>query len=353
MSKIHWITTKDPIWLAKWDEIQINHELGMFTQTSTWLNSYQAYGFDFELLLGLDEKEQILIGFGSLIVKAGPFKIYNCPWGPWRLNPDLDESALEVFLNRSKEIGAFASQINPCFFDPSAPFLEVLASKGFQNGNLLNKIYSPEHFNIITLPEVSGVESEIQLLKSFSENAKRNIKSGLKNAIEMKLAETAAEVRLAYSCFEQNAKREGYKIREWEDLEDSLTASVLNGNALIFLAKHEENIVGAIWVAKGGKMLSYIMGGVERTPKDLKVGHLLQWTCILKAAELGYSRYNISVGGSEGVVRFKSSFYPHEENSAGPKYFVISPLKHSLFKSGYSFLEKNKKLAVKILKIIR
>lgn len=353
MSKISWIITKDPIWLAKWDELQINHESGMFTQTSTWLSSYQAYGFDFELLLGLDEFDQIMIGFGNLIVKAGPFKIYNCPWGPWMNNPDLNELACEAFLNRSKEVGAFACQINPPFFDTSVSFLNVLASKGFQNGNLLNKIYSPEHFNIITLPEANGAELESQLLKSFSENAKRNIKSGLKNALEMKPAETAAEVRLAYSCFEQNAEREGYKIRAWEDLEYSLNTSVLNGNALIFLAKNEESIVGAIWVAKGGRMLSYIMGGVERTQKDLKVGHLLQWICILKAAELGYKSYNISVGGSEGVVRFKSSFYPQEMNSVGPKYFIISHLKHSLFKTGYSFLEKNKKLAVKILKFIR
>lgn len=353
MSKIHWITTKDPSWLSQWDELQINHESGMFTQTSTWLSSYQAYGFDFELLLGLDEKEQILCGFGNLIVKAGPFKIYNCPWGPWTLDTELYELACEAFFSRAKEIGAFACQINPSFFDSSAPLLNVLSSKGFQTGNLLNKIYSPVHFNILSLPEAKGVELESQLLKSFSENAKRNVKSGLKNGIEMKPVETAAEVRLAYSCFEQNAQREGYKIRDWQDLEYSLTTSVLNGNALIFLAKHEESIVGAIWVAKGGRMLSYIMGGVERTEKDLKVGHLLQWTCILKAAELGYSKYNISVGGSDGVVRFKSSFYPQEMNSVGPKYFVISPLKHSIFKSGYSFLEKNKKLAVKILKLIR
>lgn len=353
MSKIHWITTKDPLWLALWDELQITHETGMFTQTSTWLSSYQAYGFDFELLLGLDEFDKVKIGFGNLIIKAGPFKIYNCPWGPYISNPEQSELAIQAFLNRSKEIGAFACQINPSFYDSSSPFLDVLESKGFQNGNLLNKIYSPEHFNIITLPKANEDEIESQLLKSFSENAKRNIKSGLKNSIEMKPAKTEAEVRLAYNCFEQNAAREGYKIRDWEDLEYSLTTSILNGNSLIFLAKHEDSIVGAIWVAKGGRMLSYIMGGVERTEKDLKIGHLLQWTCILKAVELGYTKYNISVGGSEGVVRFKSSFHPLEINSVGPKYFVISPFKHSLFKSAYSLLEKNKKLAVKILKLIR
>lgn len=353
MSEIQWLVTKDPAWLAKWDELQINQESGMFTQTSTWLNSYEAYGFDFELLLGLDEKDEILTGFGSLIVKAGPFKIYNCPWGPWSKTNDLFDLATDAFLRRAKEIGAFACQLNPSIYDDSGSTLHSLQSKGFKKGNLLNKIYSPIHFNLIHLPQGSSVELEPQLLKGFSENARRNIKSGLKNEVEMKPAQTPEEVRLAYSCFEQNAAREGYKIRDWNDLGPSLTASVLNGNALVFLARHEAKTVGAIWVAKGGRMLSYIMGGVERTEKDLKVGHLLQWRCIQKAAELGYSRYNISVGGSDGVVRFKSSFYPQEVSGVGPSYLVLSPVKYQLFKSGYSFLEKNKKLAVKILKLIR
>lgn len=353
MSKINWITTKDPIWLDKWDKLQISREEGMFTQTSTWLGSYQAYGFDFELLLGIEGSEEIVAGFGCLIVKAGPFRIYNCPWGPLLKNRANFDLAIEAFFTRAKEIRAFACQINPSEFNPTDPSIVLLKERGFRPGNLLNKIYSPIHLNVIQIPDSASPELENQLLKSFSENAKRNIKSALKNQIEMVPVTTPEDVRLAYSCFEENAAREGYKIRDWEDLGSSLIDSVLKGNALVYLAKHQGANVGAIWVAKGGRMLSYIMGGVERTQKDLKVGHLLQWTCILKAAELGYHKYNISVGGSEGVVRFKSSFYPQELGSVGPYFFVLSDVKYSIFRRGYSFLEKNKKLAVKILKLIR
>ena len=353
MSEINWIVTKDSAWISKWDELQINREEGMFTQTSTWLSSYQAYGFDFDLLLGLGDSGEILAGFGCLIVKAGPFRIYNCPWGPWLKSADLFDTAIDAFIDRAKKIGALACQVNPALLKAEESPVSTLEGRGFESGNLLSKIYSPMHFNIIQLADSESPELESRLLKSFSENAKRNIKSGLKNELEMKPAETPEEVRQAYTCFEQNAAREGYKIRDWADLGPSLTDSVLKGNALIFLAKHLGETVGAIWVAKGGRMLSYIMGGVERSQKDLKVGHIMQWTCILKAAQLGYSRYNISVGGSEGVERFKGSFYPERVDSIGPSYYILSPLRYSVFKTAYSFLEKNKKLAVKILKLIR
>ncbi|WP_111672155.1 lipid II:glycine glycyltransferase FemX [Algoriphagus litoralis] len=353
MSKIKWIVTKDPNWLDKWDTLQLSHESGMFTQTSTWLSSYQPYGFDFELLLGVNSDNVIEVGFGNLIVKAGPFKIYNCPWGPWHLKADLLDEALKAFVNRASEIGAFACQVNPAFLTESNPFAANLNSSGFQKGDLLNKIYSPVHFNIISIPACESSELEAKLLKSFSENAKRNIKSGLKNGVEMIQANSPEEVKLAYTCFEQNAEREGYQIRDFVDVGPALTASVMKGNAIIFLAKHEGEIVGAIWVAKGGRMLSYIMGGVERAQKDLKVGHLLQWTCILEAAKLGYSQYNISVGGSDGVVRFKSSFYPQQVSSAGPYSLPLSKWKYASFKLAYPFLEKNKKTVAKFLKLLR
>lgn len=348
-----WIHTKDQNWLIQWDAIQRNHKEGMFTQTSSWLSSYRAYGFDFELLIKVDSRSQIEAGMACLLIKAGPFIIYSCPWGPFSLRNEFIPECLEKFDQRAKEIGAMVSQLNPAWRADKDLLIQYLENGGYQKGTFLKKVFVPTDFNMITLPSHEEKDWERILLKSFSENAKRNIKTALKQEVILKKVQSLEELEEAYGCFQANADREGYAIRSWEDIRDSLWDGVKNENSLVLFAQFQGQTVGAIWCAHGGNMLSYIMGGVDRTEKDLKLGHLLQWSAISEAVRRNYTRYNISVGGSEGVVRFKSSFYPTQISSTGPYFKVLRKAHYLGFKAVFPFLEKNKKLASRILKLIK
>lgn len=348
-----WITTKDEAWFAKWDQLQRENPAGMFTQTSSWLSSYQAYGFQFELLLKLDKNQEILAGLACLIIQAGPFRAYNCPWGPFLQDQSLLHESIERMIVRAKELKSFAVQLNPGTFSLNDSWQQSLTSLGFQKGNFLKKIFQPIDFNLIRLPSGNGEEQEKALLKSFSENARRNVKTGLKNQLKIQKAQTLDQTEAAYRCFEANADREGYVVRAWMDVKDSLWDAVQKGNSVIFYVEQEGKVIGSIWAAKGGRMLSYIMGGVDRTEKDLKLGHVLQWQCMLEAMSEGFTTYNISVGGSEGVVRFKSSFYPQETRTSGSYMLPLDSVKFGIFRAIFPYFERNKKLASKILKLIR
>jgi len=254
---------------------------------------------------------------------------------------------------RAKELKSFAVQLNPGTFSLDDTWKARLNGLGFQKGNFLKKIFQPIDFNLITLPSGRGEEQEKALLKSFSENARRNVKTGLKNQLEIKKAQTLDQTEAAYRCFEANAEREGYVVRAWIDVKDSLWDGVRKGNSVIFYIEQEGKVIGSIWSAKGGRMLSYIMGGVDRTEKDLKLGHILQWQCMLEAMKDGFTTYNISVGGSDGVVRFKSSFYPKEISTSGSYMLPLNSFKFGIFRAIFPFFERNKNLAAKILKLIR
>lgn len=351
MSHLSWIATKDDHWISKWDSLQMESPKGMFTQASSWLMSYAAYGFDYVLFLGVNG-DQILAGFGCLIVKIGPFRLINCNWGPYYEEGIDPKTCLTQLKFWAKNQGAIALQIN-------VPTEEINLADGidkegvFSKGNLMKKVFSPLYFNWITLPTVNGPDAEKELLKSFSENARRNIKTGLKNDLMIERVTSSDQLREVYSCFENNAAREGYLIREWNDVKDSLSESLRLGQAIFFQIRQEDNLIGAIWAAKGGRSYHYIMGGVERTTKDLKVGHLLQWSVMKASMEEGFSKYNISVGGSDGVVRFKSSFNPTEIASAGVFHLILNPLNYRIFQYGFKFAERNKKLASRLLKLIR
>lgn len=352
MIQLNWIETKEELWIQKWDEIQLESPLGMFTQCSSWLNSYQAYGFQPKYLLAVDQG-QIRAGFAFLLVKIGPFTMVNCTWGPYTDGTISLNDCLKEIYSWAKTRGALAVQVNLAkgFWNPES--VGIISGMGFLAGNVMSKIFSPSLFNWISLPNHEDPEADRILLKSFSENARRNIKAALKNDLQVEKVDTPEALRQAYACFESNAAREGYPIRDWEDLKISLNQAMEKGQALFYLVKMENQVLGAIWSAKGGQAYHYIMGGVERTEKDLKIGHLLQWTVMQASLQEGLKKYNISVGGSEGVVRFKSSFYPVEEQSVGAFHAILIPWKYQLFKKGFKFAEKNKKLASKLLKLIR
>nr|WP_287938006.1 peptidoglycan bridge formation glycyltransferase FemA/FemB family protein [Algoriphagus sp.] len=352
VNPLGWFVTTEKLWLRKWDLVQKSHHQGMFTQTSSWLSSYRAYGFSYELLIKTDSLQNIVAGFGCLLIKAGPFKVYFCPWGPFLSDSVKPKEALDQFVQRAIQVKASVAQFNPPVFTHTDNWTFLLKDKKLKRGNFLKKIYVPLEFNLISLPDPDDLSWENNLLKSFSENAKRNIKASKKFPIEIKPAKTPSEIAQAYACFQNNADREGYSIRTWEDVKESLTDAVIQENSIILLAVYEEKVVGAIWCAYGGNMLSYIMGGVDRSEKDLKLGHLLQWTCMQLAVQHNFPNYNISVGGSEGVVRFKSSFYPKQVSSVGPYHLVLQKLPYVLFKFLFPYLEKNKTQISRILKYL-
>ncbi|OOG74588.1 peptidoglycan bridge formation glycyltransferase FemA/FemB family protein [Algoriphagus sp. A40] len=350
--ELGWIITKTPKWLEKWDRIQKSHPLGMFTQTSSWLSSYQAYGFDFELLIKVDKAGEILSGFGNLIVKIGPLKAYVCPWGPFVSESGDLREALDHFLNRAKKLNCFAAQFNLGGYDTPSDIPARMEMIGWKKGNILGKIYSPKSFNIINLPSLEEDYKGI-LFAHFEGKAKRNIKTGLKFPVEITSAKDENEVRQAYQMFEENAQRESYSIRSWKDIGPSMTDSVLKGNSVVFLAKFENEVVAAIWLAIGGNMFTYIMGGSDKSQKKLNLGFLLQWAAVCKSVEMGFDRYNISTGGSPGVMDFKMSFNPKEIYSPGSFLKIVNPTTFWMFEKGYRIAERNKSLAAKILKLIK
>jgi len=352
MMPLTWIATKEAKWLSQWDAIQLESPKGMFTQCSSWLMSYQAYGFDYVLFLGVNG-EQIHAGFGCLVVKVGPFRLINCNWGPYTdgvVNPIECIRQLQLW---SKKQGAIAIQLNVSSEEPEVRFAFEKGGFSFIPGNLMKKVFSPIYFNWISLPNSADPEAERILLKSFSENARRNVKAAVKNDLVLERVNSPEVLRDLYACFENNAAREGYLIRDWKDIQGSLVEAMHLKQSLFFVVRLGNKIIGAIWAAKGGRSYHYIMGGVERTVKDLKVGHLLQWSVILESMKEGMDKYNISVGGSEGVVRFKSSFNPVEAQSGGVFHLVLIPWKYKLFKFGFSIAQRNKKLASKILKLLK
>jgi len=360
MDSFKW--TQEEAELEKWDSFLDENPRGHFSQLSTWLKSYKAYGFDFKVLLGY-EKDQIIGGLGVVIAKASIFRFYIAPYGPI-VSKGFEGSMgvlLEEFYRDAKKRGATYCQANI----PSVAKENVLLNdyivndyddsilpKNYHIGSQFKFVSSNVRLGVVDLHYGEENSYESTAL-SFKSNTRRDVNKSQRIQNELVFAKTKAEIFEAYTVIQNNADTIGYAVRSWEDIKETLIAMVSNNRCLIPTCFNDGDLKGALVVFIGGRRLSYIMGATKREKKDLMVGHFLQNEMIKYSIDKQFSFYDISAGGSKGVMKFKEGFGANFVDLVGPRYWICNPLKFRVYAKTLPYLKRNKKLASKILKFFK
>lgn len=329
--------TKDQDWLDKWDAYLMQNSKGHYNQLSEWLKSYAAYGFSFELVL-LTEDDKIVGGCGIIIAKVAFFKFVIIPAGPI-LDEDQEEKT-ETILTKIRD---FSKEIKACYLQINMPFLENQKSDytisqlnpdsfyytGLE-GSKFKYVISVNGFRFVDLSDKNPE-------RNYSSNTKRNISKSSNSTLVIATANTNAEIEIAYKCIENNAKVQGYGIRSFNSFKNTLYALIEKKQALFAVCKYKDEVVGSLFLIECGNRFTYISGGTDRKYTDLKIGHFLHQKMIELSIERGYKNYDISVGGSAGVLRFKEGFGSKHLKFTGTRYWVLQPalFKIYLFFEGY------------------
>ena len=83
---------------------------------------------------------------------------------------------------------------------------------------------------------------------------------------------------------------------------------------------------------KSGNHYTYVLGGTKKEKPDVLAGHFLQWEAIKLSFEEKNDGYNISLGGSEGVMEFKNSFNNQQVFFKNGQYYLeLKPMVFRLF----------------------
>lgn len=348
--------TKDINWMQKWDDFLLQENRGSHLLYSDWLNSYASYGFDYEVLLVL-ENDKIIGGFGAVIAKSLLFKFYIIPHGPILKNGFENnlEKVIEVIPNRAKQLGC-------CYVQYSLPISDVpqVETKTFstalikdskiigKTGNYFKYVYSSYGINWV---DFNGSISPEELLNQFSVQVRRNINLSYKSIPEIHFAISEEECLLAYTSIEDNALEGNYSVRSFEDFKSTILNLIAKNRAYLIFVKVDNQLKGAGLAVDCGNCLTYISGGTKKEKPDLKLGYLIHWELIKKSFEIGYKGYNISMGGSKGVVEFKSKFNTNTIYFSEPHYHVIvKPFIFRIYTILNSIFVKNKKTISVLLK---
>lgn len=351
------IFTKESHWLDKWDKFVQTEDKASHLLLSDWNKSFISYGFDFEVCILLDN-DSICGGYVGVIAKVSLFKFYIVPFGP--IVTEGHEKHLDSLI---KKVHTRAKLFNCCYCHITIPF-SVSENKHINHslpkfksldeakqGHLFKYVYSSYGIN---WKSVEGFANEEMLINSFKPSVRRYIRSSQRKNLELRLLETEEAIKNAYDLCLKNAKENGYALREWSSFKSTLLQLIKTDKAKFLGAFFQDTIKGASLIVKAGNHYTYILGGTIKEKPDFLAGHFLHYAGIRMAFEEHLSGYNISLGGSEGVVNLKNSYADEQVYFyQGQFHWVIKPFYFNLFLFFEKYLKSHKKSIAKILSLLK
>ncbi len=338
------IYTKEPEWLKKWDEYILHEDKASHLLLSDWVNSFCYYGFDYEIVI-LVQNNNILGGYTAVIAKAVTFKFYIVPYGP--IVSKSFENHLNELISTIPKRGVF---FNCCYAHITLPVVinsnnihvynalpELPILKTANEGHFFKYVYSSNGLNWLNLENFSDEE---MLLNSFRASVRRYIRSSQRKELELKFLEDEKDIKIGYDLCLENARLNKYSLRDWSSFRETLVTMIANNSAKFLGAFNNGDIKGAALIIKAGKYYTYILGGTIKEKPDFLAGHFLHWEAIKLSFKENLSGYNISLGGSKGVVDLKNSYADEQIYFENSKYHWV--LKPVFFKT-YLFFEKKMK----------
>jgi len=296
---------------------------------------------------------------GVVVAKAGPLKIHIVNYGPVLSegNEKLTEILVNEFLKSARSKGAFLAQLAfPAQADQeNPPSKHLLCSSQWEShfpnskkGLIFKYVTGLSAFRSVNLfPGSSDTYEKVRA--NYKSATRRDVNKAQRMGNELYFPTSAAEIKEAYELIELNAENQGYSVRSWQDFGPTLIAMIENGQCLFVCCKNEMTLKGGLIIFDVGQKLHYIMGATLREKKDLMVGHFLQDQVIRIGIEKGYDFYDISMGGSPGVVKFKEGFGGEVIGLIEPTYWVLKPLQFAAFEKLMPWVQKNKSKVAKLL----
>ncbi|HEX8269176.1 MAG TPA: peptidoglycan bridge formation glycyltransferase FemA/FemB family protein [Flavobacterium sp.] len=321
------IFTKESEWLKKWDDFIQNEDKGSHLLLSAWLKSFRSFGFDFEVCLLVDNNK-IVGGYGAVLAKAALFKFYIIPYGP------IVAIGFEHAINDLISSVSIRAKFHKCCYcHITLPISDVVNQHAYHNlppipaldnaatGHLFKYVYSSNGLNWINL---NGFTDEESLLESFRPSVRRYIRSSQRKGLDIRLLKDAIEIQQGYELCLANAEQNNYSLRSWNAFNATLFEVINDGTGKFYGAFKDGVLKGAALVVGAGNYDTYILGGTAKEKPDLLVGHFLHWNAIKSAYTMQLTGYNISLGGSAGVVDFKNSYANEQIMFTGSKFHWIT-----------------------------
>jgi lipid II:glycine glycyltransferase (peptidoglycan interpeptide bridge formation enzyme) len=186
-------------------------------------------------------------------------------------------------------------------------------------------------------------KSDDELLASFSQEWRRNIKKAEKSEVKVRQA-SFEELATFHTLYKETAKRDKFTPRPlsyFQQMWKSLNENSDNLATMRLYIAEQENVCHAacLWV-KVGKHVWYTYGASSTSGRELRPSNAIQWQMMKDARDAGASIYDmrgIAATLNEnsplfGLLRFKIGTGGKVIQYVGEWDFVLKPLIYKAFR---------------------
>lgn len=277
------------------------------TQDINWSTVKSGWG---DVQIYVEDDGKIVAAVSILTKSVFGFKMLYATKGP--VCDIYDESLIKKLM---VEVNQYAKANKAFVFrmDPERLIDDKLQSLYESQGYKVRNIKADKddliqpRFNMVL--GLDGFDQE-SLLKNFSKKTRYNINLSRRKGVEVYHENSEEALDIFFELSEVMSKRQHIFSRSKDYFKKILEA--FEGNARIYIAKHEDDYLAAAIAIYYGDKLWYIYGASSNVKRNLMPNYLMQWEMIEWGLELGAKLYDFGgvfeLNNSDGLYKFKEGF---------------------------------------------
>jgi peptidoglycan pentaglycine glycine transferase (the first glycine) len=325
----------------QWDAFVASQPHSHVLQTSAWGELKARFGWSADRMAVTQNNRLVagaLVLFRSLPLRLGT--LAYIPKGPL-LNLEDDDTTSELLqgLDRLlKRRRSILLKIEPDRPDEAA-FVAQLAGLGFRP--------SPQTIQPPRTIVIDIARSDGEILAAMHPKTRYNIRLAAKKDVIVREAQ-ASDLPAFNALMQTTGQRDGFAVHSAEYYETAFRLFVPAGQAQLFVATYQEQVMAGIFVFAQGDRAWYFYGASGEAERQRMPNHALQWAGMQWARSLGCREYDLwGVPDEEettleaqylerhddlwGVYRFKRGFGGKLMRFAGAFDRVYDPLLYKAY----------------------
>jgi lipid II:glycine glycyltransferase (peptidoglycan interpeptide bridge formation enzyme) len=193
------------------------------------------------------------------------------------------------------------------------------------------------NFNPLHLPRcwVLDIRPELKdLFAQFKTTWRQNIRVAERKGVTVREVKTDEDLQAYYEVYKETSERDDFFIAELDYHKAILDAFGPKGQAVLYIAEHEGDVLAARLLIYMGKWCWDMFGASSNKKRNLKATYLLQYRCLQWAKEHNCDYFDFRViptilePGQDmwGVYEFKRGFGGFSRMNIPAQDYVYRPL---------------------------
>jgi lipid II:glycine glycyltransferase (peptidoglycan interpeptide bridge formation enzyme) len=307
-----------------WDDFVLRYRGAHYSQLYGWLSSYEAMGFDCDVMVGT-RSGCVVAGaaFVSIKVPLLSSRVFILPHAP--LCDEMDDAswftvmdALDQEFRRQRAIYA---QTWPHVVRTDLAALEKYVAAGYVGPEL----FRAHSFSSTFLGIRLHGRNEEEILGGFRQETRYHLRKSEKMGFALRFGRTKEDLKRSYDLLRANAQYHGFEPRPYSSLEMAFERLLSKDRACLIQAWKDDALAGTMLLLLAGRTATYYCGAIDRRFGRLYPSEFMHLQALRYAKGRGLEAYDLMNWVHPGVEQFKRGFRPEERQWAEPRTKIFRP----------------------------